>query len=317
MASAPLVRQAEQAVRDGLAYVLSGQHRDGFWRDYELKPGASEGWVTSWIGWSLARFGRRGPVRDGLVRAGQAIIGSGAAQGWGYNRASGVDADSSAWALRFLAACGYRCGHLAPQILGPFISPCGAVRTFSDARTGTWSDPHADVAAIVGLALLESNAPRGLADLVATRLAMTQRRDGGWPSFWWGSDVYATAWAGAFLASAGRAPRQGVEWMKAHLCNPSCQRTPLEQSLAIMLLSATDADSPVLTDTVADLLDGQMPTKRWPASPLLLVPPRGHGAAVSPVGPHADNNGFVTTAMACVALGRWADSVRAGRAVAS
>ena len=44
----------------------------------------------------------------------------------------------------------------------------------------------------------------------------------------------------------------------------------------------------------------------WPGSALLLVPPRFAEDATSPVGPHPDVRGLITTAMACWALARWA-----------
>ncbi len=309
MTSSPLRRQADASARAGVEYLLAAQDREGFWRDYDLRAGASDAWTTAWVGWCLTTFAADGGVRPALRRANLAVLAACTPDGWGYNRTTGADGDSTAWALNFLAACGYRCGGLASGFLPQYVSPTGAVRTFLDPLTGAWSDPHPDVGAMVGLALVNSGARRDLASRIRAALLAAAGPDGTWPSFWWATRTYGTVWAGLFLCrTGGLAPRHASQ-LREFLSGPSIGDTVLERALALLLLIELSATANPSGRLVADLLDDQQAQLGWPPSALLLLPPRDPSDDSASASPHADVNGLVSTAMACLALARWGRSI--------
>src|SRR5215213_3103181 len=93
--------EVNEAVVGGARFLLERQDRDGFWRDYELPPGQSEAWTTSYVGVAL---GRAVPdvAEAALARARSAVAAVAQPQGWGYNSATACDADTTSWALRLL-----------------------------------------------------------------------------------------------------------------------------------------------------------------------------------------------------------------------
>src|SRR5260370_1321069 len=94
---------------------------DWFWRDYHLPPGMSDAWSAAWVGWCLASRPPplRSEARSCLQRALRALSGCRCAGGWGYNRTTGPDADSTAWVVRFLS-------HLGASV-GPSVAGLAAV----------------------------------------------------------------------------------------------------------------------------------------------------------------------------------------------
>lgn len=101
--TAPFVRDVQRAVISGTNRMLGLQDEDGFWREYNLQPGASEAWSTAWVGWCLAGVGMNQATREARARAVTALAGCRKEGGWGYNRKTGPDADTTAWVLRFLS----------------------------------------------------------------------------------------------------------------------------------------------------------------------------------------------------------------------
>ena len=304
MPPTPLLRQAGEALRCAVHYLLCNQARDGFWRDYCIKEVTSEGWTTAWVGWCLSPWASDPKVRSGLNRATRAILDVATPGGWGYNRQSVADADSTSWAIAFLAARGFRCKDIATAMLPKFISPAGSVRTFLDPTRGTWSDVHVDVASLAGLALLAARALPELQRRVRRALLNAAKSGGTWQSFWWASDIYATVWAGIFLNRSGGISQTHASrlssWLQAVIASSA-----LERALVLLLLSDLGHDTCSCARLVTDLLDQQMSSGAWPSSPLLLIPARHAGDTAYPVGPHSDVNGFVTTALTAIAILSW------------
>jgi hypothetical protein len=238
----------------------------------------------------------------GAVRAVSSAVGQG---GWGYNRSSGPDADSTAWACRFLAAYGAQLGGVAARALMPFLDTAGGAHTFREPGVGRWGEAHADVTPIVGLALAEaSGAALPPVPLIRDRVIRDQAEDGYWTGFWWATDIYATVWSLVFLARTAGIPATTAARGRQALRNAgaSAGRTALEQ--ALLLLAWTHLD-PAAFDTL-DVLDGLLATQLhsggWPPSALLLVPDRFPGAGEPAPPAHADGNGLMTIALACAAL---------------
>ncbi len=72
------------------------QHPDGCWRDYQLEPGASEAWTTAVVLWSLAGAQPCSVALPSVRAAMDALHALQKPAGWGYNRHTAADADSTA-----------------------------------------------------------------------------------------------------------------------------------------------------------------------------------------------------------------------------
>ena len=306
---APFERSVEAAIAGGVDYLLQLQDRDGFWREFDLPPGASESWTTAWVGWcltgALAGHDRRGArVRDACARAAATVYRARREGGWGYNRTTGPDADTTSWVLRFLKGTGFR---LEPAAyLAPYIDAGGGVHTFREPNFGTWTDAHDDVAANAGLALLATPASLSLAERVRRRLGRGFSVD----TFWWSTSTYGVAWTLRFLHASGGVPadiaRHGQEWI-ASLPESS---SSFEVAHRMIAASATGACGTV--SLVTQLLDLHE-TDGWPGSSFLLVPDRETGHASEA---NLELRGLLTTALCVRLLTEWVVSPAAARGAA-
>jgi len=304
--SRALVRHSTECIRGAVAHLLEAQDADGLWRDYALAPGCSEAWTTAWVAWCLTHFGTRPSIASAVRRAAIALERICTPVGWGYNREAIPDADSTGWAVRFLCAAGVRPGDQATSCVAEFLDSAGRAHTFRGADQGTWSDAHADVTAIVGLALLACGADGGLIQRTRSAVVNAQRADGLWTSFWWATDAYAALWSVQFLDRTGGLNPNVRNRLTQCFSAASPQGTGLENALWLSLaIESRNVDLRLTEALVACLIEAYLPDG-WPGSALLLDPPRFSGDAVSPAGPHSDVRGLISTAMACWALARWA-----------
>jgi hypothetical protein len=281
-------------------FLLDQQDRDGFWREFELQPGASEAWTTAWVGWCLTRAavegrGQQFRIRQACTRVAATLWASRRDGRWGYNRGTGPDADSTAWVLRFLSGCG---GRVEPAAyLAPYIDADGGVHTFREHGFGSWTDPHDDVAANAGLALLATPAGRPLAARILRRLARRFPCE----TFWWSTPTYGSAWAIRFLKAGGglsphiRAATQ--DWIAGL---PEAM-SAFEVAHRLMAALATDLPGGVAVALVNQLLDLAGP-RGWPGASFLLVPSRDPGPQSAP---HPELRGLLTTAICVLTLSEW------------
>jgi hypothetical protein len=297
-------RYVREALNAGIDYLLAHQSRDGFWRDYNLPPGMSEGWSTAWVGWSLAHCAAQRDVAPSIHRAALALQRCSQKNGWGYNRRGSTDADSTAWSLRLLSRMGYNYGLTAVQTLEKYLDAAGRAHTFLDPAVGSWSLAHDDVTPVVGLALLAVRAPPRILEKVRSAVLRCQRRYGGWDSFWWPTDAYATAWSLSFLEKTGSLPSSVVDpvtdWL-AHL-PPTSNAFELSHRLRIYF-SLRLHQTKAAVQIVDALIDAAGPDG-WPPSALLRIPGRADSSQ-SEGGLHPDILGLMTTGIACASLSQW------------
>ena len=298
-------RQARYAVREGVRYLLAQQDPAGLWHDYSLPPGPSDAWTTAWVGWCLA--GSEAPAAATARRhAAAALLALRQPNGWGYNASTGPDADSTAWAVRFLASLGVASGPQVQACLEGYLDALGHAHTFPDLPN-SWGAAHSDVTPVVGLALLAIGSSPQIVLRVRRAVLVTYRPDGGWPSFWWSADAYATAWSLIFLARSGGIPAQvrseGVRWLAVHADSGSAMESACQLLAAVTLQPGA---GPIAANIVDDLLDAfDSSAGAWPPSPVLLVPRADRLGAAEPTEAHADGRRLMTTALSCVALQRW------------
>lgn len=260
-------------------FLLGRQSRGGQWIDFELPVGPSDGWVTSYVGLALAELpAAHRPARldRALERAADWCAGAmGPDHGWGYNAFTGSDADSSAFAIRFLRAVGRAVPAGCHARLRGFQRTDGGFGTYAriDPKD-SWGHSHADVTPNALLALaLDDPADATVAAGVAWSVA-SQAPAGWWPSFWWRSHDYAT-WANVRMLSV-----MGSNFAAAR-CLATCVHDPMpaapfEASLRLATLAIVD---PRGADRIAEareaILAAQQLDGSWPSSPMLrLTDPR-------------------------------------------
>lgn len=295
------------AVVNAEAFLLKHQDADGLWRDYDLAPGRSEAWTTACVGWVLAYPPACADAVLPLRRATDALHLIRKPDGWGYNRHTSCDADSTAWVWRLLAALDDHRGAPAVPTLCAFLSEDGAARTFRFAdRFGSWASPHSDVTPMVGLALLAVGAERQVVQLVRHAVLESRVPGSGWKSYWWATDCYATAQSLEFLSASGSIPSAICRDLKEWLHTAEQYRSPLEaaQFLAIAV-SIGLSGAAISAKLVNDLLSRRMSDGAWQSSAVLLVPEqRKAGKSKDPVA-NPDTERLMSTAMVTWALKKW------------
>ena len=290
-----------EAIRAGEAFLVARQDADGAWRDYRLEPGSSDGWITAVVGSALAMS----PLVDGSLpairRAAEFLHEAHRGGGWGYNAAAATDADSTVWALMFLAAIDDLRGHDPIAHLSSYIDESGGVHTFRDAeRFGSWAGENPEVSGTVGAFLVGLQAPRALvARLLARCLATRAPRGDHWPAFWWTTPAYATAQSARFLKVAGalddRLARRIAAWL-------SSRRDRRATSLELAQLAGIAASLESAADIehfAGRLLRTQGSDSGWGPSHSLVVPGQRDGRRRVVA---SDDRRLMSTASALMAL---------------
>lgn len=297
------------ALERGLDYLRASQSGAGFWSDWQLPPGESSMWTTAYIGFRLSclppryreRLGENFLRADAWLRASEFSEG-----GWGYARQTGPDADSTALALLFLRARGYR-GNADRQLAACQQADGGFSTYRQDASFGAWVQSHPEVSATTLLALLPTPFARSerMQDAMLY-LKCRQRPDGLWNSYWWTSCLYATQASLAFLDAFGERPDSAR--LTASLGQIPAT-TAFESALLLMCLCQLgNAGQPLAAAHARKLLAGQLPDGSWPSQPMLRLTSRTISAPwlLPEAGPlFKDGKRLFTTATVLAALGQF------------
>lgn len=258
-------------------FLMRQQEPDGCWRDYQLEPGLSEAWTTAVVLWSLACAQPSSAGPSSVNAALNALHTLQKPNGWGYNKYTAADADSTAWACRVLTALQATEGLTLSPLLERFIRADGSSQTFlGEERFGSWAGYHADVQPTIGNAMVSIYAQTpdpALATSIRQLRAfcMLAAKPEGWSSFWWTTDAYAIATNLGFLQSSGGIPpalqSSATKWLSEAPAPQSAFETA--QYLMIALLTGTAIEEHIALLTNTQLDDGS-----WPSSTTLLVPPQ-------------------------------------------
>ncbi len=203
------------------------------WHEFRTLAGLAVDWPTAYVAASLADAG----ASEVVARAVETLlVGQQDTDGWGYHRKVPDDCDSTAYALIFLA------GQARGQAIIKEAVASGAARlkaqqrsdggfaTYGDGRAirefmeiseqvplDGWTQTHPEVTAAAGLALLAAGEHEEATRAWAC-LTKLQDEVGGWRSYWWTNDFYATALATRLAAALGVGDRETVRaanWCKA------------------------------------------------------------------------------------------------------
>jgi hypothetical protein len=294
-----LVQLAASAAREnGCRFLVAGQQRDGFWRDYSLPPGPSSEWVTAFVGYALLGSRSAGAQPEALSDALSALRLSHRSTGWGYNAAVATDADTTSWVVRSFTRAKQELPLEPISCLEGYVGPEGGARTFvTGPRYGRWTTEHVDVTAVLGLAMKEAGASLPALERVR-RWLLNQRNAGGlWTSFWWTFDAYATARVLEFLAGTGGIPSDVVAASRYYLETSQSPRTVMETANLLMMALRVRVCPDAWIDS---LLDRQRADGGWPPSRVLKVP--NQQTAADDEAAFADGNRLMSTSMAVMAL---------------
>src|ERR1700730_3925101 len=200
MSNLALNLRVQHAIFAALSFLTLSQDDDGYWRDYQLPPGRSEAWTTACVGYALLAASRYERVSEfALHRAAAVLLAAQRPEGWGYNRNTACDADSTSWVVRFLAQFGTLDGISALAVLSPYVTPTGRIRTFASVdRFGSWALEHDEVAPLAGLALLAAGEYHHAAGIRAA--VLDSWAEYGWRPFWWHGRAYVCAQSLEFLS---------------------------------------------------------------------------------------------------------------------
>lgn len=286
-------------------FLIRQQQPDGCWRDYLLEPGTSEAWTTSVVLWSLACVKPASIPAPAVSAALNALHALQKPAGWGYNRHTASDADTTAWTCRVIAALQVQKDQPLAAILQPYILPDGSTQTFiGKEKFGSWAGYHADVQPMMGNALVRlyavSHDP-ALAALIRRlrEYSIISFKDDCWSSFWWTTDAYAIACNLEFLQTSGGIPASMLNAAQHRLeqAMPPASAFEAAQYLVIALLTGSPVELYMNYLLATQLDDGS-----WLSSDMLLVPPQfGNGTdEFTPAFP--DIRRLMSTAMALTSL---------------
>lgn len=293
--------QVFDAIGAAERFLLERQSQDGLWRDYPaMEPGSSESWVTGVVGWSLTLPPAGNDTAPAAFSAAEALHAIRQDKGWGYNRNTASDADSTAWVWRFLARIDDYRGLPAILDLRHYLTPEGAARTFHGTCYGAWALPHADVTPVLGLALLAVHATPELTSRVYEAALQQQTPEGLWSSYWWSTNAYSIARNIEFLAARGGIP----DAIKSRICYWLNAKVTIASSFEIAqeLAIAACVDKNCGFRRCEALLDMQANDGGWAASRTLLVPAQHTKQLNASTFAYADEYRLMSTAMAMMAL---------------
>lgn len=286
------------AIASGIEFLLASQGQDGLWRDFLTPAGEASTWPSAYIGNALLLADTD---RDAVDRTADALaLCQQSDGGWGYNEHTPSDADSTSWAVLFLARLQGRdraCRHAGTCLARHQRRLNGGVATY--AKPGPirrymglsrwvpfrgWCRPQIEVSAVAGRAFsaIASDISRARARAAWRYVRSRQNADGSWNSYWWTSPYFATQQAVALALSMRevdlvrraaawtlRAQRRDGGWGMPSEAATSSFATAL--SLSVLAVSGLDDRRPIARGVDA-LLHLQQADGGWPSRPALRIP---------------------------------------------
>jgi len=307
------MRGVEKAIRDCVGFLFGHQSESGCWTDWDLPPGRSSPWTTSYVGARLAEL--PGDVKASAgpaLRAGARWLLEHERDGggWGYDDRVACDGDSTAQAVLFLALEGIPVADATRARLLGFEQPGGGFSTYAaDEGLGSWGRAHPDVSPAAAQALLKLSAARDPAVERTVQYVVTARTPNGlWNSFWWSSPLYATRASLSLLRAVGtpidlEATRGALRRLAPA---NSFERALLLESLH---LAAGARDSDLANTLAKQLVEDQLDDGSWASAPVLRVTSRDCSAPWECANPgrlYADTDRLFTSATVLSALARHA-----------
>lgn len=264
----------EGSIVSSLGYILSHQSKDGSWMDCQFPPGPSDAWATAYVGYRLKRVPNRlksRAARSTLSASKWLKRNEYADAGWGYNRVSGSDADSTACAILLLVSEGEKVSIRSYRHLMEFQSADGGFSFYlPTGRADSWRVSHPDITPVALEALLTRYDRKNPRIKKGLEYVLKQRTsDGLWNSFWWDSFLYGTEANLSFLDTIGAL--FGKEKTVESLLQVS-PRNAFESALLISCTLYTSAESKARVFELADqLVQEQEADGSWKNAPIIRL----------------------------------------------
>lgn len=268
----------EASAARAAAFLVAERQQDDFWRDFRLVNGESDEWVTAFVGYALTTAGTSVPggLAAQTVRA--LLRRQRREGGWGYNRISPADSDSTAWALKFLVAAAYSGPEVdcARAFLLSHLRSEGGLSTYAAAtrlRFGADAPAPDDSGWRSGHLCVAANASGLIGEPLVGHLLASQELDGAWPAYWWRGDAFSTALAAESLAdveTAGESRSRAAAWAGRRAASAS---TAFDRAWLIRILCAGDVAERAQARAMALALAAeQHPDGGWDSSAEMLFP---------------------------------------------
>lgn len=267
-AEAPSDDELRAALDDAVDALVRLQEEDGRWVDYQLPVGASNQWVTAYVGTALARAARaldHEPARRAAAAGAHWLTTDRPYDaGWGYNGLTGPDADSTAMALSLLDTLALPVAEADRRFLADLWRPGeGGIATYPGPDA--WGHAHWDVTPWAYLVLTEANRDRFRGDFLHG-LAANRQADGLWRSYWWRTPLYSTFLTLEALAELGWTEPPGpVPPLSVQV------EGAFDLASAVAIGHLRGADRAGLGPALRALLDQQERDGGWPGHPNLRV----------------------------------------------
>lgn len=262
----------EQSIAASLDFILALQSANGSWTDWALPPGRSSPWTTAYVGYKLRGLPQhlKAKAAPQILAASQWLLDNAFTDGgWGYNRAVGSDADSTSFAMLYLASAGQPVPGAAYTHLARYQGSDGGFSTYlSGGESNSWTVSHPDVTPIALLACLTQPAPDRRILQSGTDYVLKQKTpDGLWDSFWWDSFLYGTEANLSFLRAAKVEIAAPANLSRLQPANA------FEIALAISSLLYVDPFglSPAISDLTDKLIVQQQSDGSWKTAPILRI----------------------------------------------
>lgn len=266
----------EAAAERAAQFLIAERRQDDFWRDFRLVNGESDEWVTAFVGYALVTSGAALPAGLTAQTVSALLRRQRPEGGWGYNRISPADSDSTAWALRFLGAADYSGPEMdsARAFLLSHLRAEGGLSTYAETTSlrfggiatddSGWRSGHLCVAA---------NAAGLIGEPLVGHLLSSQGRDGAWSAYWWRGDAFATALAAESLATAdaaGERRARAAGWARRRAASAS---GAFDRAWLIRILAMGDAEDRAQARAMALALAAEQSLDGgWDSSAEMLFP---------------------------------------------
>jgi hypothetical protein len=271
------------AMDRGLEFLLEARCQNGLWRDFEFACMHSDEWITGYVGAQMLNSGCAKAAEAAREAWATLRARRSAGAGWGYQKSTPPDADSTAWVLALARDLGETDAHVTRGLA--FLAAHRGSRGFrtydpdmllkldealpDTAAHRKWHDEQVEITA---------SAARAGLEIAVQDLLRAQRNDGSWEGFWIDGSEYVTGLAVEALRRSGRAigdqaiGRAG-SWARARMARESNSfklawllRRPVEGSGENLF------SDEVFRAAITRLLRLQQEDGSWPASGIMKVP---------------------------------------------
>jgi len=185
--------EIRSSLKDAVRFLQSVQGGDGSWTDYNLPVGVSDQWVTAYAALALAQygnaFGSSDAVASALNASGWLSENRTYRAGWGYNKVTGPDSDSTAIAIALFDELGLPVMEQDRLFLREHWRDGEGIATYDGPAA--WGTGHWDVTPW-GYHGLRQEDRELYREGFLRAMGNNRMGNGFWRSYWWRNPFYST-----------------------------------------------------------------------------------------------------------------------------